>query len=588
MRKKLAALFAMFFCLSAILLGCGQTSDGGSNDDNTNSTQTQLYVYVFSRGYGSEYLYKLKNRFEALHANDSYEEGKKGVQIKINVSDDNSATKYAENVRNQKDDVFFAEDSYYRTLAQANVLLDLTDAVTTESKYDGKTVASKFNSHQDDYLKVDGKYYGVPHYQGEYGFVYDADLFEKKGYYFKDGYTVADGFVANKYDSAQYGEYYSDEMFVSAGDKTTKRTAGPDCVSGTADDGLPSTYDEFFFLLEHIASNGDIPVSWAGSYYDGYLNLLTHSLTTDYEGFDDMSLNYNFNGDDSEMIKLDADGKIVKNAAGAAEIESKTISADNASEVRRQAGLYKALQFMNNLINTDRYHIDDNYAFASFEHTANQEKFLWSSLRSGEQSVAMIVDGIWWQREATQVFKDIVSAKGEAYSANSRNLGWMPLPKATVEKRDADNGKTTHNDIMNSFIFARAGIEDYKKDLARDFIQFACSDESLVEFTTETNTLKALTYTLSETEQSKLTPFGKSLYNACLNEKSSTIYPYSSSAKYLNNVSKYNKEYYNVSVTQSVARLLRTTYQQGGKAFNVSYADTAFESINKYFASAFN
>lgn len=584
MRKKLAAVVAMFFCLTSALIGCGKPS--GDNSESVNSTQTQLYVYVFSRGYGSEYLYKLKNRYEALHADDIYEEGKKGVQIRINVSDDNSSTKFAENVKNQKDEVFFAEDSYYRLLANSGALLDLTDAVTTESEYDGKTVASKFNAHQDDYLKVDGKYYGVPHYQGEYGFVYDADLFEKKGYYFKDGYTVADGFVANKYDSEQYGEYYSDDMFVPAGDKTTKRTAGPDCEEGTADDGLPSTYDEFFFLLEHIAANGDVPVSWAGSYFDGYLNLLTHSLTTDYEGFDDMSLNYSFNGTDSEMVKLGSDGKIVKNG-GVAEIESFTISEDKPQEVRRQAGLYNALQFMNNLINTDRYHADDSYTFSSFEHTANQEKFLWSSLQSGA-STAMIVDGIWWQREATQVFKDIVSSKGEAYSANNRNLGWLPLPKATVAKRDADNGKTTHNDVMNSFIFARAGIADYKKDLARDFIKFACSDESLVEFTTETNTLKALTYTLSDEEQSKLTPFGLSLYKACLSEKASTIYPYSSSAKYLNNVSRFNKEYYNVSATQSVVSLLRKTYEKNGKAFDVSYADTAFESINKYFASAFN
>ena len=127
MRKKLAALIALFFCLSSALLGCGQSSDGGSNGESVNSTQTQLYVYVFSRGYGSEYLYKLKERYEALHADDSYEEGKKGVQIRINVSDDNSATKYVENVKNQKDDVFFAEDSYYRTLAQAGVLLDITE-----------------------------------------------------------------------------------------------------------------------------------------------------------------------------------------------------------------------------------------------------------------------------------------------------------------------------------------------------------------------------------------------------------------------------------------------------------------------------
>jgi len=586
MGKKLAVVITLFFCLTSVFFGC--VKPGVNDGEQVNSTQTQLNVYVFGRGYGSEYLYKLKNRYEALHADDVYEAGKKGVQIMINVSDDNSATKYAENLRNQKDDVFFAEDSYYRILANAGVLLDLTETVTAKSEYDGKTVASKFNAHQDDYLKVEGKYYGVPHYQGEYGFVYDADLFEKKGYYFKDGYLVDDGFVANKYDSVQYGEFYSDGMFIGPNDKKTKRTVGPDGVYGNADDGLPTTYDEFFFLLEHIAANGDTPVSWAGSYYDGYLNLLTHSLTTDYEGFDDMSLNYSFAGTDSEMVKLDSAGKVVRNAStGEVEIGSLTVSESNANEVRRQAGLYKSLQFVNAMINTDRYHIGESFAFASFEHTANQEKFLWSSLQSGS-SVAMIVDGCWWQREAAQVFKDIVSAKGEVYSATNRNLGWLPLPKATVEKRDADNGKATHNDVMNSFIFARAQIADYKKELARDFIKFACSDESLVEFTTETNTLKALTYTLSDSELNKLTPFGKSLYNACLNEKSSTIYPYSSSRKYLNNVSRFNKEYYNVSATQSVANLLRVSYEKGGRSFKTSYADTAFESINKYFASAFN
>lgn len=79
----------------------------------------------------------------------------------------------------------------------------------------------------------------------------------------------------------------------------------------------------------------------------------------------------------------------------------------------------------------------------------------------------------------------------------------------------------------------KANVEDWKKPLALDFIRFVNSDESLREFTSVTNTVKALDYTMSKEEKEKLTPFGKSLME--LKEKSDVVYPYSTNSVYANN-----------------------------------------------------
>ena len=47
---------------------------------------------------------------------------------------------------------------------------------------------------QKDFFKTkEGKYYGLPHYEGVYGLTYDADLFDEQSWYFDaDGNPISE------------------------------------------------------------------------------------------------------------------------------------------------------------------------------------------------------------------------------------------------------------------------------------------------------------------------------------------------------------------------------------------------------------
>lgn len=102
----------------------------------------------------------------------------------------------------------------------------------------------------------DGKthYYAIPHYSAYTGIIYDIDLFDENLYYFAKTPTGS----------------ALEELFVA--DNTVARSAGPDGVEGTDDDGLPATYDEFFKLCEYIKQGAATPLVWTGANYKDYLN----------------------------------------------------------------------------------------------------------------------------------------------------------------------------------------------------------------------------------------------------------------------------------------------------------------------------
>ena len=120
----------------------------------------------------------------------------------------------------------------------------------------------------------------------------------------------------------------------------------------------------------------------------------------------------------------------------------------------------------------------------------------------------MLIEGTWWFNEAQGIFNDISRSYGQKYSQQNRRLGFMPYPKAP----GAQAGLTL-TDKMSSLGFINANIADYKKDLAKDFLQFVNTDESLEEFTRLTSTVKALNYSVEQADLDQMTPFGKSVYN---------------------------------------------------------------------------
>lgn len=516
-KRVLALLLAAVMLLS--LAACGDNSNTPSGDDpdvggneTVDTERTQLYVFNFAGGYGVEWLKLVKERYEELHKDDVYEEGKKGIQIVIN-NEKNLATELEDQILNNRDEIYFTESAYYYTLLSKGVLGDITEAVTGDmSKYGdaaGSTLLDKMYEGQKTYLGVEEngetKYYAYPHYASYTSLMYNVDLFEKEKYYF-----------AKNVENPQSIEDY----FIVR--STDERSAGPDGEYGTADDGLPATFEEFFILCSYIASNGQTPVNWNGSHRDTYLGNLLQAMVANVDGLDQTMLNFTMNGTATNLGTATADGFV-------ADGQDTTITAANGYEMLRSKGRYYALDFLSQLVSNKTYYNELGFN-SSYSHLNAQEDFLYAGNDGGITApIAMIVEGSWWENEAEATYKDMVDSMGDNFAKENRNFAIMPLPKVS----DEDVGKNTLCENSYSLCFMKANIADWKKPIALDFIMFANSDEALAEFTQVTNTPKALKYEMTAEQLSSMTNFGRSVLE--LQKNSDIVFPYSSEPFYINN-----------------------------------------------------
>lgn len=563
--KKMTALFCMIIvaCMSFGAIGCGKDTDLEQIDPN----RTQLYVFNYAGGYGVEWLNAIKKDYEELHKNDIYEPGtnKKGIQIYIK-NEKSICSAMKDTILDNREEVYFTEKAYYYDLLADGIVGDITEAVKADlSAYGdeaGSTIENKLTEEQKNYFGVKGddgsvKYYGLPHYASYEGLIYNADLFDEKGYYFVEGHPSVE-------ENAPLEDYF-------VYDSSDKKSAGPDGKTGvidgvdySADDGLPATYEEFFLLCDYIARDLNTPVCWNGKYYKDYQNELTHVLVANYEGLDQMMLNFTVDGVAADLGKI-VDGEFL------ADSSPLTITAANGYELSRQAGKYYALEFMEKLTTTSKYHNDLAFNNA-YTHLDAQNDFLYAGNDGVTSPIAMLSDGIWWENEASETFKIMTESKGQQYAKENRNFKFMPLPKANEDKVGEKNVLL---DTLFSMCFMKSNIEEWKKPIAYDFIKYVNSNAALVQFTQITNTPKALIYEMREEEQTSMTTFGKSVL--AMKQNSDIVYPYSSSRIYINNQSNF--------MTHSLyySEMDGLVYGKVAEAFN-DYKKTASEYFNGMYA----
>lgn len=503
------------FCIAALLCAtmaaCGRHGDdSGRHDIKIDESMAQLYVYNFGGGYGSAWLDAAKARFESEHSGDEFTDGagkkKKGVQIVyINQKTYDLDTRLKAN----QEEIYFGESVNYYMLKNMGALGDITEAVTSPlTEYgENKSIEDKMTDEQKNYLKIDGRYYAVPHYSGFTGLIYNVDLFDEQCWYFakeKSGKNLEDNFIA---------------------DINEERSTGPDGVYGTFDDGLPATYDEFFTLCDYIKQNAT-PVIWNGLARGDYFAAFAVDLATDFEGVEQMMLNYTLSGTADSLLN------------DKSERETLEINDDNGYELARQEGILRSLEFCEKLIKDENYRQEGAFK-GSYSHIMAQADFLNAGHDGYTPDAAMLLDGVWWEMEAADMFDTMVRETGnENFDKHHRRFGFMPLPKANEAKvREAAaapaDGKYCIYDHMDSLCFLKSNTEEWKKPLALDFIRFVNTDRSLCEFTAITDTLKALNYTMSEEDMAKLTYYGKSLMQ--YKNAARVIYPHSVNPKYLNN-----------------------------------------------------
>ena len=518
----IAMAAALTLSIGSAFAGCAYRN-ADSTGQQVDHTKTQLYVSNHDGGYGSEWLEAAADRFEELYANTRFEEGKMGVQIMIDTPKE-IGSNLINTISGSRSEVFFTESVYYYDYVAAGVVADITDIVCGEnsdlSEYgDTGTIEDKLTDQQISYYKTDGEYYGIPHYACYQGIIYDKDFFESDLLYFSDN----GGFIESETERRSTGpdRKYCEECAAN----------GYDYSDHDCDDGLPSTYDEFIELCDLISSTGNTPLIWSGANRANYLEKFMASLVTDYEGLEQMMLYYSFDGTAYNIVQsVNSDGTLTFEGGE----EGVDITSANGYKMYSSAGKYYAYKFMENILSDSDY-----YHYLCFngthEHTDAQDDFLFSKDESSR--IAMLIDGNYWDNEADDTFNEMSNGNvNDDDSRYSRKFGFMPLPKAT---EDEVGEKSTLLDFLYSLGFINANIEDdpVKLDLAKKFLKFVNTEESLQEFTRITGSPKSLNYTMEDEDLEQMSFYSRSVWH--LKENSDVVYPYSTNRIYLNNQSTF-------------------------------------------------
>ncbi len=511
--KRSVCIFCALALSFAAVAGCG-----GNNGIDPN--KAQLYVSSYEGGFGNDWLKAVATRFEEENAETSFLPGKTGVQIIIDGNKKSGQTLLA-NMEAYPQDLFFTERGYYYDGIFQGQFLDITDVVKEElSEYgEERSIFDKFNDAQKKYFEHDGKIYAIPHYASYFGLSYDIELFERENLYFAKA-GAADRFVKSAEE---------------------ERSLGPDgktgCEGGidySADDGLPATYDEFFELCDHMLEKGITPLTYAGETRKVYLNSFLTALFADFEGEEQMSLNYSFNGVANDLLndfQVDASGRVTSLSLA----EPTEIDARSGWKLIKQAGRAYALSFLDRLASNERYlHADAKNDACS--HTEAQYGFLESSFT--DNPIGFFIDGIYWENEAeaSGSFAMLAEEYGEKALRNHRRLGFLPLPKAD----ESHLGNTTLLDNLYSLAFINAKIDSEKIPLAKVFLRYCYTDRALVEFTAMTNTPRSLRYEMPVDELKKMTSFGSSVLSLKNKGDTEIVYPFDTNSLYLNHQSDFN------------------------------------------------
>lgn len=474
MKKRIVTLAVTAALLTTTVLGALTGCKRGGDAEDIDSNKTQLYVGYYYSGLGKEWIQQAKSIFEEKYADTSFEKGKKGVQIVLDLDKAGlNGGDLLNTIKSKRDSVFFIENGdYYKFADSENLTVaDITDVVTSKVDSEDVTIEDKLDEKSKVYYNLGTEdapqYYALPYYEGILGINYNIDLFEKKNWYFASGKCA---------DDVDLDTVDLNSLFVTSTED--KKSAGPDGIEGTSDDGLPATYKDFEALLIRIKTSGSfIPLAWSGNYLT-YLVEFMNTLWADAEGPDQFNLNWSLSGTATDLIEAN-NGQITK-------LGPTEVSGNTGWKLHQQEGKLHALEFAKLCVSDSGYYHPDSFS-SSLTHTDVQRQFV-NGTGSGSQ-IAMLIDGNWWEVEATSWFDENEASEN---SKQNRRFGFMPIPKVSKDKIGEPQTRITLN---NSMVFINANTSEEIMPVAKEFLKFCHSDEVLNIFTQTTSMMRPMNYT---------------------------------------------------------------------------------------------
>ena len=492
--RILALILGVFMALTLVL--CTACTPRGGNK-NVDKNKSQLNIGAFGGGYGTAYLADLKERFEAYYEDYSFEEGKKGVQVWYTENKDRyTASSFVDTIVVDTNDLFYLSGEENYRFVDENKIVDITDIVTTPLTEYGETesIEDKMNDELKAYYSYKNSYHTLPFLETSLGLTFDLDVFEEN-----ELYIAKDGAPSEALQPGSTWEEGDGYTWVGA---DGERSAGPDGRYDTEfDNGLPATLEDFQALVDKMYEMNINSIIWTGQYADTYSTFLARSFQINYHGVDESKIMFDGGGENGRETRLVTDW----NADGTPKIEYVNVGLSNIKDLGKQAGIYYGLKMFEILLSSGTV---SDYVPQELSHVRTQEKFLVSNHRFGETPIAFMIDGTWWENEANEA--GIFKANKEEFGLGrtDRRYGYYTLPNATMEdyakKVAANNDADPTNDILNTInggggtLAMNARISKKQQEIAKTFIRFAHTDESLRRITINTSCPAAYQYDLGE------------------------------------------------------------------------------------------
>ena len=473
--KRLLALMMALTCFGSIA-ACGGTEEGESKE-------TVIRIVNFGGGVGDVWLKEAGERFAALHVNEEYETGKTGVKLDYeSFQSINTA-----NMNSDSYNLYFTQGgSMVRLLAQQDFLVDISDIVTAPLTEYGEsaTIEDKISEEYREMCKgLDGKYYGLPHYEFFTGLSFDRDLFDKYNFYLA------------KQGSNTFTFKGMSTRFIMDADEP--KSCGPDGEYGNEDDGLPSSLEELILLCAYMKSNSVYPFALSGKYH-AYANHLVTALWTSLAGYDEIQTIYSFSGE-VEVVKDFSSENLFgsMNYIKKPNTEKITITEQNGYRAYDSVNRYYALAFLE-IADKEGWFTDT--AWQGTTHTEEQRNFIWSDMELygiQQPKIGMLIDGTYWYNESKSIgsFDEYYDLTGKS----ERKVEWMSLPIQPNGKVAEGAGEPiTVADTALSFCFMNSNIKQNEGLLraCKEFLQFLYTDAELKNFSKSTGIAKAVNYSV--------------------------------------------------------------------------------------------
>ncbi len=401
-------------------------------------------------------------------------------------------------------DIYVTTDSfgyYVKDWVKRGYITNLTDVVMEKSDLvNGKSVSieekidnSAISAYQSDYYE----YYALPSTSEIVGLTYDGNAFNKYGYYFAKDEKDAIPF----YSEITKSTYYFVKGCTNSVVSPINKSAGPDGIYNTVDDGAPSTLFEFVALCEYIKSHDRYPFIASGE--DVYkADYLVQALTYSLMGYEQARACMDLTGEidvvtgfSNELLFTGLDPEI---GAIYKPITKKIQLTEECGFYASWAvAKYYAECFLDLSLKLDWW------ASCSYKTNATTEKAIKDFVFSGydlniEQSLMLCESSSWYE-----VLKDenYLSKYNKTYNWDGREkriLNWMSLPTLLDGKEeDASKRKTqTYLQVHPTYLVLADEVryDAAKMEACKEFLKFLCTEQECNFYTLETGMRKDFKY----------------------------------------------------------------------------------------------